>query len=84
MEREEIGKVIHYFGKLQVAALKLSKALKAGDRIAIVGAHTELEQEVLSMQLDRNELSEARAGQEVAIKVNQKVREGDVVYKLIE
>lgn len=84
MEREEIGKVTHYFGKLQVAAIMLSGPLKVGDRIAIIGAHTELEQEVASMQIDRTEVSEARAGQEIAIKVAQKVRERDVVYKLIE
>ena len=83
MEKEEIGKVTHYFGKIQVAAIKLTAELKVGDAIAVVGAHTDFEQTVDSMQLDREEIPSAQAGQEIAIKVKEKARENDVVYKVI-
>lgn len=84
MEKEEIGKVTHFFGKIQVAAIKLSSVLRVGDKIAIIGAHTDLEQGVDSIQLDKKQIDEAEPGQEVAIKVSDRVRENDLVYKILE
>lgn len=84
MEKKEIGKVTHYFGKIQVAAIKLMDSLKVGERIAIQGAHTDFEQTVDSIQLERAAIPEGVAGQEIAIKVKDRVREHDTVYKVTE
>lgn len=84
MERKEIGKVTHYFGKIQVAAIQLSGELMKGDKIAIEGSHTSLEQPVDSLEIDRQAIEKAESGQEIAIKVHDRVREKDTVYKIIE
>ncbi len=83
MEKKEIGKVTHFFGKIGVAAIKLSDAMKVGDTISIEGAHTNFEQQVGSIQVEHASIPEAKAGDDVGIKVNDKVREGDTVYKVI-
>jgi translation elongation factor EF-Tu-like GTPase len=83
MEKKEVGKVTHYFGKIGVAALRLSDTLRPGDQISIEGAHTNFEQTVESIQIDRNSIPEATAGQEIGIKVKDRVREGDTVFKVI-
>jgi len=79
---KEIGRVTHFFSKIGVAAIKLSDNLRVGDMIRIKGAHTDFEQAVESMQIDRTNIQEAKAGDEVGIKVKDKVREKDVVYKI--
>jgi len=78
----EIGKVTHYYGKLGVAIIKLSGELRVGDKIKIEGNKIELDQTVDSMEVDRKKMDEARAGDEVGIKVDQKISEGAIVYKL--
>ena len=83
MEKREIGKITHYFGKIGVAAIRLSDTLKTGDTISIEGAHTNFEQPVDSIQVDKNSIPESAAGTEVGIKVKDRVREGDTVYKVI-
>ncbi len=82
-ERKQIGVVTRYFGKIGVAALKLEAPLKVGDTILIEGATTRLEQKVESMQVDRKPIEAGEPGQEIAIKVIDRVREKDKVY-LIE
>ena len=77
---EEIGIVTRYFGKINVAAIKLYNKLKIGDKIRIEGATTAFEQEIESMQIDRKDISEASIGQEIAIKVKDRVRENDKVF----
>ncbi|RLJ10070.1 MAG: translation elongation factor-like protein [Candidatus Aenigmatarchaeota archaeon] len=84
MEKKLIGKVTHYFTKLGVAVIELSDELKLGDKISIEGATTNLQQEVSSMQIDRNPVESASSGQSIGLKVNDRVREGDSVYKIIE
>jgi translation elongation factor EF-Tu-like GTPase len=81
-ESEEIGVITHYFGKISVAVIKLNHALKTGDRIRIVGSTTNFEQSVDSMQINKESIDHAEPGQEIAIKVNERVREHDVVYLL--
>jgi len=83
MEKKEIGKITHYFGKIGVATIRLSDTIKAGDNISIEGAHTNFEQVVESIQVDKNNIPEAGAGQEVGTKVKDRVREGDTVFKVI-
>ncbi len=84
MEKKEIGKITHYFGKINVAAIALTDSLKVGDKISIQGSHTDFEQEVDSIQIEKESIQEAGAGQEVGIKVKDRVRENDAVYKLVE
>jgi len=79
--KDKIGEVSHFFDKLQVAIIKLSAPLKVGDKVRIKGATTDFEQNVDSIQLDHESLEEAKSGQEVGIKVSQKTREGDGVFK---
>ena len=84
MEKVEIGRVSHYFGKPQVAAIVLTDGLKVGDRISIQGHTTDFETVVQSIQIEHDSLEEAEAGDNVGIKVPEKAREHDVVYKIIE
>ncbi len=83
-ERKLVGTVSHYFGKINVVGIELSDRLAIGDRILITGHTTALEQTVTSLELDRQPLEIAEAGQAVGIKVIERVREGDQVYLLLE
>lgn len=82
MEMEQIGKVSHYFSKIGVGVIDLSGKLKIGDTIKFEGATTDFEQTVESMQIEGENVEEAGSGDSVGLKVKDKVREGDVVYKL--
>jgi putative protease len=87
MEKESsegklIGKITHYFGKIGVAVIELEDTLKVGDEIRIAGGETEFTQTVESMEVEHKKVNEAKAGEKVGLKVNQKVREGYRVYKL--
>lgn len=81
-EGELIGNVESYFSKIGVAAIKLSGDLKVGDRIKLKGHTTDFEQTVDSMQIDREEVEEASDGDEIGIKVSDRVRPNDKVYKI--
>ena len=77
-----IGTVTHYFGKLSVAVLDLKEPLTVKDLVAFRGATTDFEQEIKSMQVDHQNIDVGEVGQEVAVKLNDKVRVGDTIYKL--
>jgi translation elongation factor EF-1alpha len=79
---EEVGKVTHYFSRIGVGAITLSGELKLGDRIKIKGATTDFEQLVESMQIKGKPVERAGPGDSVGLKLKERVREGDVVYKL--
>ena len=83
-EKKLIGKVTHYFSNLSVAVVELSAGLKVGDKIAIEGPKTKLEQAVDSMQIEKDAIQEAKKGQAIGLKTKDKVRPGDVVYRLVE
>lgn len=83
-ERKLVGTVSHYFGKISVAGISVSDRLAIGDRIFIIGHTTALEQTVTSMEIDRQPIEVAKAGQDVGIKVIDRVRKGDQVYQLLE
>ncbi len=74
----KIGKVTHYYDKLGVAIIKPTKTIKIGDKIKF--GEDGFEQAVESMQFDHKEISEAKKGQEVGIKVDKKVKEGTPVH----
>jgi len=81
---KEVGRVTHYFSKIGVAVLELSDKLSVGDRILIRGMTTNVEQTVDSMQIDRVDIESAEAGKSVGLKVEDRVREGDSVYKILQ
>ncbi|MBU0467013.1 MAG: hypothetical protein KJ718_03250 [Nanoarchaeota archaeon] len=78
----EIGVVSNYFDHVGVAAIKLAKGLKVGDKIQVKGGEIEFEQAVGSMQINRVEVKSAKKGDEIGIKVDQKVRKGYKVFKI--
>jgi len=81
-EKKIVGQVVHYFDQIGVAVLELSKALKVGDQIRIVGGETDFVQTVDSMEVDHEKIEKAKAKQEIGMKVDQKVRPGYRVYKI--
>lgn len=81
---EKVGEVSHYFTKINVAVVELSAPLRVGDRIAIKGMTTNLEQTVESMEIEHETIEEAMKGDSIGLKVVDRVREGDVVYKLVD
>ena len=83
-ERKLVGTISHYFRKIQVAGVRVSTRLEIGDQILIIGRTTALEQTVASMELDNIPIEAAEAGQDVGIKVIDRVRKRDQVYKLTE
>jgi putative protease len=84
MEEKKVGLVIKYFGKIGVAAIRLSEgSLKVGDQIHIVGHTTDITQRVDSMQVENANVQEAGPGADIGIKVKDKVREHDIVYKIV-
>jgi len=84
MPEVEIGKVTDYFAKPVVAGVELSSTLKIGDKIHVKGSTTDMELVVQSMQIDRVDISEGKSGDLVGIKVPDRVRRGDKVYKITE
>ena len=83
-KEKQIGKISHFFNKIDVAVIELTKPLKVGETIHIVGGERDFNQTVSSMQIDRQDIDKAKAGQDVGLKVDQAVREGDKVYKVEE
>ncbi len=79
---KEIGEVFTYFSQVRVAGIKVSGTLKVGDKIKIKGATTDFEMKVDSMQVERQPVQEAKPGDSIGIKVPDKVRGGDKVYKV--
>ncbi len=79
-EDKPVGEITHYYGGLGVAIVKFNKSVKIGQKITIQGATTNFSQEIKSMQYDHKDISEVGVGQEVGIKIKEKVREGDRVY----
>jgi putative protease len=84
VEKILVGKVTHYYPKIGVAVVELQEALKKGEKIEIEGKTTKLIQTVTSMQLNHVDIDVAEKGQSIGLKVEDRVREGDKVYKVIE
>lgn len=82
-EGKLIGKVTHYFSKIEVAVIELADTLKVGESIRIVGGEdTDFTQNVDSMEIEHEKVETAKKGDSVGLKVDQKVREGYKVYKV--
>ncbi|MFN3550562.1 MAG: translation elongation factor-like protein [Endomicrobiia bacterium] len=80
----KIGVVEDYFVKVSVIAVKLEDELKIGDKIHIKGHTTDFIQEVDSIQIEHQKVFSANKGDSVGIKVKERCRKGDVVYKIVE
>ena len=78
---DAIGRVTHYFGHLSVAAVTLTAPLKVGDRIHVRGHTTDLVQDVASMEVEHRSVEQAGPGDDVALAVDDHVREHDLVFR---
>jgi putative protease len=84
MKWVEVGRVVKYFQRVEAAAVELSGELKIGDTIAIRGQTTNFQQRIDSMQIEGEPIEKAGKGQAVGIKVIDRVRPNDIVYKRME
>jgi putative protease len=81
-DKKPVGEITHFFTNINVAVIKLSGTLKAGEKILIEGATTNFEQAADSMQIEHKEVKEAKKGDSIGLKVKERVREGDKVYRV--
>lgn len=81
-QNKEIGIVSSYFSHVGVAAIKLSGKLKVGDKIHIKGATTDFEANIDEIQIEKRSVKEAKSGDHIGIKVPEKVRPNDKVYRI--
>lgn len=79
-----VGVITHYFDRIKVAVILLGETLYLDDWILIYGPRTDLEQQVFSMQLNHEAVDRGEPGEEVAIKTDEIVREGDEVYLILD
>jgi translation elongation factor EF-Tu-like GTPase len=81
---ELAGEVTHFFGKINVGIVKLSGGLKNGDSIAVRGHGADFTQKVESMEINREAVEEASAGQEIGLRLSEPAKEGCKVYRITE
>jgi len=81
-KKDLIGKVIHYYDKIGVAVVKLEKILKVEDKVKFAKGDESFEQTIESMQLEHKPVNSGKKNEEIAIKVNQPVKSGTLIYKL--
>ena len=80
-QETEIGEVMTYYANIGVAAIELTDSVKVGDTIIFRGLTTDLEHKIDSMQIEHESVQEAKAGDQIGVKVPGKVRKNDRVYK---
>lgn len=80
----QIGQISHFYDHINVASLVLTEPLRVGDTIHILGHSTDFRQEVSSIQIEHQTVEEAKPGDDVGIKVIQKVHPHDKVFKLTD
>jgi len=78
----QVGKVTHYYNKIGVAIIEISVPIKVGDKIKISGHDQEFTQVIDSMQVEHQSIEEAKKGDVIGLKVDQPVKEKDLVYKV--
>jgi len=79
---KEIGKVVHYFDRAMVAVIRLSEPLSVGDTVKFVHSTGEFTQTISSMEIEHKKVDSCKAGEEVAVKVDERTHEGARVYKV--
>lgn len=82
-EKKKVGIVTHFYNKIGVAIIELQDTLNKGDTIEIAGPTTSVQQSVDSMEIEHENVSMAKKGQSIGLKVSEPVREKDVVYKVM-
>ncbi len=81
-KKDLVGKVIHYYDKIGVAVIKLTKSLKVGDRVKFEKGDNSFEQVIESVQLEHKQVDAGKKGEEIAVKVNKVAKDGTSVYKM--
>jgi len=81
-EKKLVGKITHYFTKIGVAVIELTDTVSVGDTISIEGPSTNFQQKVDSMQIEHKNVKVAKKGESIGLKVMDRVREIDSVYKV--
>jgi hypothetical protein len=81
---QQIGVVTHFFDKLCVAVVQLQETLYLEDWVLIHGPRTNLEQQVISMQIHHQCIDKGEPGEQIALRVSEPVREGDAVYLILD
>ena len=84
MPERSVGKVEHYYPKVNAAAVRLTRKVKLGDRVHIVGHGDDFQEEVTSLQLDHQPIEEGKPGQSIGLWVKDRVHEGDDVLLVTE
>jgi putative protease len=79
---KQIGHITHFFNGIGVAVLSLTETLELGDKIHILGHTTDFIQTVTSMEIDHKKVTSVGSGDDVAMKVDEPVRNGDAIYKI--
>ena len=82
MSGAQIGTITHFFDHISVAVLALTEKLHVGETIHILGHSTDFKQEITSMQIEHKEVTEAKPGDDVAVKMTQRVHPNDKVFKI--
>ena len=80
-QETEIGEVMTYYANIGVAAVELTDSIKVEDTIIFRGFTTDMEHKIDSMQIEHESVQEAKAGDQIRIKIPGKVRKNDRVYK---
>lgn len=79
---KQIGEVSNYFEQIGVAAIKLNSELKVGDKIRVCGGEVDFEQDIESMQIHHEKVQNAKKGDDIGIKIKEKVRKGYKVFRV--
>jgi translation elongation factor EF-1alpha len=80
-QEKPIGRISHFFSKISVGIIELSDTLRVGEKIHVKGHTTDFVQTITSMQVEHAQVQEAKAGDSIGVKVDEHVREGDLVYR---
>ena len=85
MAEEEVGVIVKFFAKPSVAAINVTKgSIKNGDTLLFKGHTTDFTEVVSSIEIDNQAVDEANVGDMIGIKVKERVRENDIVYKVVD
>ena len=80
----QVGKVTHFYNHINVAVLDLTGELRVGDIIHILGHITDFEQRVASLEIEHKKVQSVSTGMDVALQVEELVRNGDCIFKVVE
>lgn len=83
MDEVIVGRVTHYFPRVEVAVVELTDdELRIGDSIRVLGTTSNFTQAIHSMEIDHSPVDLVRVGDEVAIRVVERARVGDLVFRI--